>query len=292
MSEFMKQLMVEMKDKKKLGDTTVTNYIRSLKVANCKANFDNLDFLKNKKKVEECLKPYKDGSRKAILTAVCSVLKLFNMNELHKHYYDKFLTYVKAPTNDKSEAQKDNWIDWDEIIRIKNNLKARDVTQENRLKHMVLALYTEIQPRRVLDYVAMYVVPKLTASLPTDKNYLALKENVFVFNRYKTDKKYGQQKIPIPAELRSSINDYIAQHPLKDQKMYPLLVSSSNEPFKGSNSITMLLNRIFKKKISASMLRHIYISNKFGDELKERQHDAEIMGHSLNEQQNYIKFDK
>lgn len=288
----MKELAAEMKQKKDLKDSTVTNYIRSLKIANCNENFTSLDFLNDKKQVDECLKKYKDGSQKAILTAICSVLNLYKKEKLHKHYYEKMLTYVKPVDNEKSDTQKENWIEWDEIIKIKKNLKARDVTHENRLKHMVLALYTEIQPRRVLDYIAMYVVPKLSANLSTDKNYLALKENVFVFNRYKTDKKYGQQKIEIPAELRKSINDYIAQHPLKDEKMYPFLVTNKGEPFKGSNSITMMLNRIFKKKVSASMLRHIYITKEFGDDLKNRQKTAELMGHSVSQQADYIKFDK
>ena len=289
MNDYMKSLSSEMKQKKNLKDSTISNYIRSLKVANCNKNFDDLDFLNDKKQVDECLKKYKDGSQKAIITAICSVLNLYNKEKLHKHYYEKLMSYVQPPSNQKSDTQKENWIEWDEIIKIKNNLKARDVTQENRLKHMVLSLYTEIQPRRVLDYIVMYVVPKLSAKLPTDKNYLALKENMFVFNRYKTDKKYGQQKIEIPAELRKSIDDYIAQHPLKDQKMYPLLVSSSNEPFKGSNSITMMLNRIFKKKVSASMLRHIFLSKKY--DIESMAKDAEIMGHSLNEQRNYMKKD-
>lgn len=292
MSDFMKTLIADFKEKKNLRDTTIKNYMRSLKVANCNQNFDNLDFLNDKKQVDECLTKYKEGSQKAIITAICSVLNLYKKEKLHKHYYDKLMSYAKPVDNEKTEAQKENWIEWDEIMKIKANLKSRDVIHENRLKHVVLSLYTDIQPRRVLDYVVMYVVPKLTANLPTDKNYLALKENVFVFNRYKTDKKYGQQKIEIPKELRSSIDGYLAEHPLKDQKMYPFLVSNSNEAFKGSNSITMMLNRIFKKKVSASMLRHIYISNKYGDELKERQKDAKAMAHSVEQQQYYIKFDK
>ena len=285
----MKSLASDLKEKKKLGDRTIISYMRSLKISNCKTDFDSLEFLKKKKQVEECLKPYKEGSKKAIVTAICSVLKLYGKDELHKYYYEKLVSYSSPVTHEKTEAQKDNWMEWDQILAIKKDLESKNDTHENRLKHMVLSLYTELQPRRVMDYVIMYVVPKIKSDLATDKNYVALKENVFVFNRYKTDKKYGQQKIEIPAELRKSIDAYLEHHPLKKNKSYPLLVTKEGSPYSGSSSITMMLNRIFKKKISASMLRHIYLSHKYNIDAMEK--DAEIMGHSLSEQRNYLRKD-
>ena len=286
----MNTLMNDLKSKKDLKDTTVKNYIRSLKIANCGENFTSLAFLNKKAQVEECISKYKDGSKKSILTAICSVLKLRSNEKLYKHYFDKLMSYNQPPSNEKTETQKENWIEWEDVLKIKEQYALKNDTQENRLKSMVLSLYTEMQPRRVLDYICMYVVPKLKADLSTDKNYLALKENVFVFNKYKTDKKYGQQVIEIPTQLRASINKYLAKHPLRDQAIYPFLINMANEPFKGSNSITMMLNRIFKRKVSASMLRHIFLTQKYGDNLKERQNDSEVMGHSLAEQANYVKY--
>lgn len=283
----MKSLSADMKQKKDLKETTIKNYIRSLKIANCNQNFDSLAFLSKKKQVDECLEKYKDGSQKAIITAICSVLNMYKKEDLHKYYYEKLMTYVKPVDNEKTETQKENWMEWKDILQIKEKLKQKDNVHENRLKSMVVSLYTELQPRRALDYIVMDVVPKLKTDLSTEKNYLALKENKFVFNRYKTDKKYGKQVIDIPAELRKSIDEYLAKHPLKHMKSYPFLVNNSFEPFKGSNSITMMLNRIFKKKVSVSMLRHIYLSHKYNIESMEK--DAEIMGHSLTEQRNYLR---
>lgn len=290
MNEFMNTIAIDFKTKKNLRDTTIKNYIGSLKVANCNRTFNSFNFLNDKKQVDECLRKYKDSSKKTIYTAICSVLKMYEKEQLHKYYYDKLMTYNNPVTNDKSETQKENWIEWETILKIKKEQKEQKDTKENRLRNMVLSLYTEMQPRRVLDYVIMNVVPKLKTDLSTEKNYLALKENVFVFNRYKTDKKYGQQVIEIPEELRTSIDEYLSKHPLKDEKMYPFLINTDNEPFKNSNAITMLLNRIFKKKVSASMLRHIFLTNKYGDNLKERENDSKIMGHSLAEQAKYVKY--
>lgn len=283
----MKSISADMKQKKDLKDTTITNYMRSLKIANCNQNFDSLEFLKKKKTVDECLSKYKDGSQKAIITAICSVLNMYKKEQLHKYYYEKLMSYSKPVDHEKTESQKENWMEWKDVLKIKEDLKQKTNVHENRLKSMVVSLYTEIQPRRALDYIVMDVVPKIKTDLSTNKNYLALKDNKFVFNRYKTDRKYGQQVIDIPVELRKSIDEYLAQHPLKDQKTYSFLVNNSFEPFKGSNSITMMLNRIFKKKVSVSMLRHIYLSNKYNIEAMEK--DAEIMGHSLSQQRDYLR---
>jgi hypothetical protein len=56
--------------------------------------------------------------------------------------------------------------------------------------------------------------------------------------------------------------------------------------------ITKSLNRIFKKKVGASMLRHFYDTHKYGAILKEMKNDAMMMSHSLAEQKNYVKFDE
>ena len=37
------------------------------------------------------------------------------------------------------------------------------------------------------------------------------------------------------------------------------------------------------------MLRHIYLTNKYGDDINEMKKDAEAMGHSTTEQKEYIK---
>jgi hypothetical protein len=49
------------------------------------------------------------------------------------------------------------------------------------------------------------------------------------------------------------------------------------------------LNKAFGKKIGASALRHIYLSDKYGDSVEEKKKDAAAMAHSLSEQNEYIK---
>lgn len=64
----------------------------------------------------------------------------------------------------------------------------------------------------------------------------------------------------------------------------------------GANELTKTLQRIFKKyagvKISTTLLRKAYLTNKYGDEkaITEKEKDAQMMGHSREEAaKSYIK---
>jgi hypothetical protein len=64
----------------------------------------------------------------------------------------------------------------------------------------------------------------------------------------------------------------------------------NNTKFSAQN-ITRELNTIFGKKISTSMLRHIYLSNLYKDvpKLNQMIRTAEEMGHSVGEAMKYVK---
>jgi hypothetical protein len=58
-----------------------------------------------------------------------------------------------------------------------------------------------------------------------------------------------------------------------------------------SNRMTKSLNSILGKKVGASMLRHIYLTNKYGKVLNEQEKDSEFMAHSVSMAKSYIKDD-
>jgi len=165
------------------------------------------------------------------------------------------------------------------------------------LNLVVLSLYTEIQPRRNQDYLDMAVVKatKATGDLPKDSNYLMVEKagpKEFVFNKYKTAKKYGQQKMELTPGLSSVLSIYLKFHPLargnkSRATMYKFLVLADGTPLTATNAITRILNRIFGKKIGSSMLRHIFLSSKY--DINEMEKDANAMGHSVEEQQKYLR---
>jgi hypothetical protein len=116
-----------------------------------------------------------------------------------------------------------------------------------------------------------------------------------VFNKYKTSSHYGKQEVDIPDALMDAINVFLKRHPNMKRigtKLNPearLLVKQDNTPINETNGITRLLNKAFGKKIGATALRHIYLTDKYADEVKEKKKDAEAMAHSVFAQNEYIK---
>jgi hypothetical protein len=164
------------------------------------------------------------------------------------------------------------------------------------LSYVVLSLYTDVPPRRNQDYMKMFVVPKWTEEMPTDKNYLDLgggkTPTRMIFNVYKTAKKHGQFIQAVPESLGTALNAYLNSHPNKPKARtkvyeYPLLVDAAGKHLTALNAITRLLNKIFGRKVGSSLLRHIYLSSKYNiDEMKT---DAIGMGHTVSEQRNYLR---
>jgi len=307
-ADFITQLSKTLKETKGLAETTADSYIRTLLVLNNKTPFKTLSFLRNKADIDDKINKYAETTQKSVLAAIVSVLSLFSdkatYKGIYKHYYERMMTKAKdvkeAETGDKTEKQKQNWIEWKDILEksIDQRKKMTELASkktltgpeaEHLLQSMVLSLYVCIPPRRNQDYLNMMVVKKWTAELPDTHNYLDITGEQFIFNKYKTAKKYGIQTVPIPRELMDVLVAYLKHHPYKQSKgkvPVPFLVSPKGEPLTAVNSITRILNKVFGKKVGSSMLRHIFLSDKYGDVKDEMADDAKAMGHSVEEQQN------
>jgi integrase len=212
----------------------------------------------------------------------------------------------KEATNEKSETQEKNWLTWDEVTKTFTDLETKvksfsgnkeinEHQYNTLLQYVVLALYYYKAPRRN-EYQNMAIVKANTASLPITTNYLVVDTQEFVFNAYKTAKKEGQLVEKIPEELMAVLNLYMRFHPLvKGKKVVkttniPFLVYYDGKPFSQVNAITRILNKTFGKKVGSSMLRHIFLSSKYGDVIEEMKQDAGAMSHSVGQQKDYIKL--
>jgi hypothetical protein len=312
-SEFMSELSKELMEKKGVVESTANAYVKTLYVLNSKTPFKTLSFLRNKASIMEHIEEYAPSTQKSVLASIVSVLSLVSekpsYKAVYKYFYEKMMEKSKpleSDQNDKTAKQKDNWVSWSEIKEVCDALRAKMVEYSAKktispsdfnhlLQYLVLSLYVYIQPRRNQDYLDMVVVKKWKEDMPKDKNYLDLATSKFVFNKYKTAKKYGTQTIDIPdtadAPLLDVITTYLKYHPLwkatKGKEAVPFLVSADEKPLVAVNAITRILNKIFGKKVGSSMLRHIFLSDKY--DIKEMQTDAEAMGHSIEEQRKYLR---
>lgn len=312
MADFLATLSKALVSDRGVSESTANLYLRTLLMLNDKKPFTTLAFLKKKDAVAAKLETYADSTKKGILAAIVSILSLYKdkatYKAIYKHFYDLMMSKSKevkeaesARAGEKSEKQKENWSSWEEVKKKEEELYKEAAELMNRkhltapeaeklLQCVVLSLYTKIQPRRNQDYLNMLVVKKWSEDMSADHNYLDLTGNQFVFNKYKTAKKYGVQKIAIPSDLLDILVPYLKHNPLwkesKGKAAVPFLVSPGGVPITALNGITRILNKIFGKKIGSSMLRHIFLSDKYSALKDDMAEDAAAMGHSVAEQQN------
>ena len=137
-----------------------------------------------------------------------------------------------------------------------------------------------LAPRRSLDFCEMKIK---NYDSKTDNYYKAGK---FYFNKYKTAKDYGEQVIDVRAkapEFNAILTKWVKSNPTD------YLLFSSNQQKLTSPQITRMLNKLFGKNTSTDLLRHIYLTNKYGKLQAEMLADSQDMSHSLAQQALYIK---
>jgi hypothetical protein len=310
-TEFMLNLQKRLIDERKVSESTANQYMQTLWSLNGKKPFNNLAWTKKHDAVQATIDTYAKSTQLNQLAVLAAVLSLFADKSTYKgcfnYWKDKMMEYKKerdstATPHEKSETQEDNWISWEDVQKKKSGLSeeissfisTKNITStqyDKLLQYVVLCLYTDIAPRRNQDYLDMYVVKKLGKDAETNRNYYDLATHRFVFNKYKTAKTYGQQIVDVPTELQTVIAQYLKFHPLAKAKTkeFKLIVKYDGSSLNTVNSITRMLNKIFEKKVGSSMLRHIFLSSKYGDQLKDMEEDAKAMSHSVSEQREYIK---
>ena len=130
-SEFVIELFQKLKVSKLLSDKSANLYVKYLINLNNKEPFNNLMFLKNTDNILKKLENYSDNTKKTILSAITSILGLYNdksvYKKLHKFYFELMMNKANDMKNIdssiKTEKENKNWIEWEEIITIRERLK-------------------------------------------------------------------------------------------------------------------------------------------------------------------------
>jgi hypothetical protein len=314
-------------DGKAISESSKNLYLKNLVRLNDGQPLKNLNFLKDVEAIKTKLDALKANTRRTYIIAIVSLLKSSIDQPKMKKLYDKYYPSLEAinkdlkTSNEKTPKETDNWISQEEIKskfeelksvlpELSTNKKKITELQYNKLLDaLLLGLYVLQKPRRNLDYQDMIVttqkvkvkkggvvsldIPKDDTAIKSLPNVLNLPDNRFEFNNYKTKGTYSKQSEPIDYELRQMIELYLKYHPLaKEMKKeaVPFIVSFDGKPFTNNNDFTRLLNKIFGKKIGVSMLRKIFLTDKFKDTLDELKSTATAMGTSTSTiQDHYIK---
>jgi integrase len=280
-----------------LSSSSITTYASIIKNLAKKCFGDEeIDFKKfeDTHKVLGTLKDIPPNKRKTLLSALVIITN-------KKEYRDLMLEDVRDYNKDihkqeKTDTQAENWISIDDVKKVwtelkqhadllykKASLKPADL--QNIQSFVILSLLggVFIPPRRSKDYVDFKI-----KNINKEKNNY-LEKNKMFFNSYKTAKFYGEQVVDVPKPLQSILKKWISVNPtdslLFDVNMNPLT----------SVKLNQRLNRIFgDRHISTNMMRHSFLSSKFGDtiEMKKQIDDTmKEMGSSAHQLETYVKRD-
>jgi len=281
---------------------------------NTDLDFDSIKWLKGKsniKKVMDVLEQLKLPTRKNYMAAILVALSIDKEKnkddlEVFRNHLDSIASeyYKGVKSQVKSEKLAKNWVKMAELKKIlgryKRDIKEKDLNKKEKwsnkdmeLYQMWLTglLYTEYPPLRN-DYAKMRVVSfKEFETKDKDDNYIVIvsrNKKYFSLGAYKTKDKYGVKKIEIDSKLNTIINKWLSHN---DTDWF--LINKQHTGL-SDNSLTKLLNKIFSptgKKIGSTILRHVYLSEKYDPELQaEMKKDSDAMMHSVATQQGvYVK---
>ena len=295
-SEILKAIL---NNKTDISDNTARVYVATL--ASLAKHFDWTDvkhFTNKYKEIISYLDTLTITRRKAMLSALIAVVSHKKVVEVYK----KKMLEVGAEyreeeeKQEKSEKQEENWESWDNVMKLYYELeeealplfKKDKLTSANMktLQHYaILSCYVLIPPRRIADFINFKIKDIDTK---TD-NWFDEKTNELVFNNYKTAKNYGTQRVECPKSLQTVFQKWF---PIASRYSEFMLFNSYGNHL-SQPQLTKMLNSIFDKNISASMLRHIYISDvtlKNMPKLNDLEKVAHDMGQSVSQQALYKKF--
>ena len=283
-----------------LSAKSIQMYMTKLRILNANQPFKSLAFLKNTKAMKEKLDSIQnDNTRKSYVASIVSVLNRQDdkaskkANDIYKTMFmkERNIFTEKQAKGEKSETQEKNWMEQSEVQAIYDALdkQVQDIENKTKLTEtekkrvedwLLLSLYVLQPPRRNADYYMM----KFGMGDDKEYNYVCLDKGMYRFNNFKT-KKGGAEELPVPDKMLSVFKQYLD---IMKLGAGDFILFQKDEKRISSNKITKRLNTIFGKKIGASMLRHIYLTDKYSEVKEEQKNDSEFMSHSLGTQKTYI----
>ena len=299
-----------------LKDNSIKQYLSSLRTLNGGQPITNVDFLKDYDAVMEKLKEKKSTTIKNYMNAIIVVLDALKMDKELVEKYSQMRDKLNAEYSDQqathkmTDTQEKNWVPFEEYLKkveelgadVQSLKKKSEWNLEDRRKYqeyLLAKLYTKYPLRN--DYVMMVISKaafnKLSDSDKAEKNYLVVPSNnnamFFVLNEYKTRRKYGEKRLHIlDGDISKGIKLWLKHRVMPGHNRDALFFNPKDMVTPADSSaltrilITMSKREFDGKSVGSSLIRHMYLSSKYADTVKEMEKDADLMGHSTATQQN------
>jgi integrase len=257
------------KPKRAIRDTTKEQYIQLVKKYNNWSDLSPDDLFE---KIEEEAK-----GRNLSTSFVKRAMSAFKYDYIEntkkpskdviKRYADIIaLLRIETDKAEKSGTNKFKKINWDDIKDMYKDIS--DIKTR-----VLVALYTLIPPRRLLDYSDMICAKRIVKILGNHNAFVnTARKPYFLFQNYKTSHTFNIQQIPLPSSLTTVLREYIKEKDIKDGDS--LLGMSSKQ-------LSARLKSIFGT--SCNGLRHSYITHLYSNNPKELlniEETARLMAHS------------
>tara|TARA_R110000772_G_scaffold56410_1_gene128431 strand:+ start:643 stop:1578 length:936 start_codon:yes stop_codon:yes gene_type:complete len=266
-----------------LSDSSVKAYDSILKKLNT-SNSSTLDFLLNTNNILNEIKENKTTTQQNKLNAIIVALKS-NSNKykqeiiIYQNHFNKLKLAYNEFLNkqEKTDTQNENWITYDELIKMANKFKykLRDLKNKEELSkaeyeillfNVILQTHINIPLRNDLPEFQIINEKNYTDD---DNNYLVIKNKsnmYFVLNNYKTSKTFGKIIIHVPKKLNNLYNMWFRYN---KSKYFITSIQDRSQPIT-TNNYTKYFNKLFhvyypSKLISSSMVRHIIITERLKD---------------------------
>jgi Txe/YoeB family toxin of Txe-Axe toxin-antitoxin module len=300
--------------------STIKQYYALVNKLQKKYDTDAWKFLNDPEDVKKTLSDLHFTSRRNTYNAIVVLLMAMNFDN---KFDDLIQTYTKMRNelNEQyvkeqesgiiSEKQKDNFATIEEIQGMINDMekeikkrKLKTIGHENltNADRELLTVYTLYQmlirlPTRN-DMAGMVLVnktelKKIHSDIQEKTNYLLNSKDkmTIILNDYKTSKTYGQKEIEVPKDLQKIFKMFIRA---TGRKVGDILFRSSLDKPLSRNGISQLLLKTSKnylgKAVSTTIMRKSVVSDKFSKKNDEQEKMADVMGHSVQVQnQTYVK---
>lgn len=290
--------------KNKISSSSLKQYNMTFRLFCMDLNLNNPyeTFIKLHYKISQRTKNYiSNETIKTALSAIMYKLKENNSNQELINEYTLLLSHMRKICMYKTQNPQDNnkIPDWEYLIEMNNYWKTSQEIDSD-LYYVISSIYVLIPPRRLTDYINMFICnkqinPLILKNINDNKNYFFYNDNnaYFIFNNYKTKSKYGSQIFKVPIKLMNIIINYINRRQLKDNDNLFLLKDTEGS---GKLQFYRLLQKTFN--CSVDSIRHSYISYIFSNDIpttQELKQTSLFMAHSISMHLDYrknIKTDK
>ena len=289
------------KQKPYLKDTSIAQYIRSIKKLNQlingeNAELKNFNFIEDAKKIKEVLEQFHFTTRRNYYSAIITLLQAEDKpnKELIREYSDIVkeanTKYEEEQESGKvSEKQKEKLVSTNVVEDFVKRVKE----SKDEMLYILLRIITKYQTRNeiaTLKLIKLRDFNKLKDEEKQGNNYLVMGSKKILIVRYdfKTNKKYKEITIEVDdKKLAKEIRSYVKT--LNTDNVFEYK-GEQLTPKKLTNLLLYQSKKLVGVPLSTTMLAKSILSEKYSDKNEEQKKDAKNRGHSVSVQNKvYVK---